>query len=640
MCLKFFERKSTNAFTIYQNANNLTMMYCSKVCMNIYIITHRKIVPCQWCKVKKYNFDMIQKTTVGPNPIMLCSLNCLNLCEVSMNAMSMKKQQCDQCLALITPQYHLTMSDASVRNFCTYQCVMSFQSRFSRAPLTLESQQPSPVPNSPVPTGLPKRIKSLHQMPSNKLPVISAASSLATPGSNATTGKQIKISVKGKQSAKTFQQQPANKVPIISNVTSLASGITTRNRRIALTNSLQPVVEIEPIPSPVLRKIAANYKKNASPMEPKAPTPPKIQIKTQIITVPSVPKRVNNMSTMCKPATKSQDTQTQPKLVTVGCQTDATIERTIFIPIPVPIYVPQPMHMYSLPTPIPVPFPLPIPVPIFIPTTRNSAKGIMKEIKKIQEKIPTDPFEAELLMMAEMVAGDKKRNDSDSGSDDDTDYVSHSLNDGAAMGDDMLQMAMKMAQEYEEPAVDLESSMTTNTIAHSTPAHLQQFGQPQINDHLNAHHLTLEEPLIGATPAQRGRKRGPARNSRSPATTPPSKRGRKQQDAVQATPPPAQPEPPREPVEKPDVNMCLKFTFGVNAWKQWVMTKNADLEKSSIRRKQFKSELLQLTADELNYSLCLFVKEVRKPNGSEYAPDTIYYLVLGEFYLMQIISRN
>ena len=76
----------------------------------------------------------------------------------------------------------------------------------------------------------------------------------------------------------------------------------------------------------------------------------------------------------------------------------------------------------------------------------------------------------------------------------------------------------------------------------------------------------------------------------------------------------------------------MQYTFGVNAWKQWVMTKNAEIEKSSIRRKPFKSEILQLTADELNYSLCLFVKEVRKPNGSEYAPDTIYYLVLGMLF--------
>lgn len=33
----------------------------------------------------------------------------------------------------------------------------------------------------------------------------------------------------------------------------------------------------------------------------------------------------------------------------------------------------------------------------------------------------------------------------------------------------------------------------------------------------------------------------------------------------------------------------------------------------------------------------LFVKEVRKPNGSEYAPDTIYYLVLG---IQQYLYEN
>jgi len=101
--------------------------------------------------------------------------------------------------------------------------------------------------------------------------------------------------------------------------------------------------------------------------------------------------------------------------------------------------------------------------------------------------------------------------------------------------------------------------------------------------------------------------------------------------------PAPQPAQPPEPIEKPDANMCLKYTFGVNAWKQWVTTKNAELEKSSRRVKLFKNEILQLTADELNYSLCLFVKEVRKPNGSEYAPDTIYYLCLG---IQQYLFEN
>lgn len=113
------------------------------------------------------------------------------------------------------------------------------------------------------------------------------------------------------------------------------------------------------------------------------------------------------------------------------------------------------------------------------------------------------------------------------------------------------------------------------------------------------------------------------RNNRSPV---------KRQRIEEMEQTPQQPPQPMQPVEKPDANMCLKYTFGVNAWKQWVMTKNADIEKSSMRRRPFKTELLQMTADELNYSLCLFVKEVRKPNGTEYAPDTIYYLVLGKFF--------
>ncbi len=97
---------------------------------------------------------------------------------------------------------------------------------------------------------------------------------------------------------------------------------------------------------------------------------------------------------------------------------------------------------------------------------------------------------------------------------------------------------------------------------------------------------------------------------------------------MEPSPPPvAPPQPP------PDANMHLKYTYGVNAWRHWVVHKNTLLEKVSKRGsgklKLFKTDLLQCTADELNYTLCLFVKEVRKPNGEEYSPDSIYYLCLG-----------
>lgn len=170
MCCKYFERKATESFTIYSEKR--AKVFCSRVCLNIYIVLNRRIVSCQWCKVKKYNFDMILKQQDNQE-VQMCSLNCLTLYGVSINAFSRTVTKCDNCSNMATPQYHLTMSDASMRNFCTYQCVMQFQSQFARTPLTLENDSPksssmssghqsggkSGKGSAPFPTGLPKRVK-------------------------------------------------------------------------------------------------------------------------------------------------------------------------------------------------------------------------------------------------------------------------------------------------------------------------------------------------------------------------------------------------------------------------------------------------------------------------------------------------
>ena len=70
----------------------------------------------------------------------------------------------------------------------------------------------------------------------------------------------------------------------------------------------------------------------------------------------------------------------------------------------------------------------------------------------------------------------------------------------------------------------------------------------------------------------------------------------------------------------------------MNAWKHWVVQKNAELEKARAQgkyMKTFETDILKLRADELNYTLCMFVKEVKKPNGDAYAADSILYLSLG-----------
>ncbi|XP_029160889.1 zinc finger MYM-type protein 2 isoform X2 [Nylanderia fulva] len=355
-CKKFFELPNKQHFIVFYD--NEPHTFCNKTCLNIFIITNRKIVPCNWCKVKKYNFDMIKKELKTGQILMMCSLNCLTLYQVSINAVSAKRINCDFCKEYSLAHYHLTMSDATIRNFCSYNCVMNFQAQYTKSPITI----PSSDDPTPVPTGVPKR------------------TTLSQKSASQTAQKPSDI-----QNKKTM--------PVISSVTSLAS----------IGNG----------------QASPNSQQNIMPTSAISNQSAQIVYNQQVITRPPTPVKVQNKTTQCKPLVHTKGVSVRPHPCTKWTQTKEEKVQQVLVPIPVPIYVPFPMHMYSMPFPVPMPFPLPIPVPLFIPTTRNSAKGIMKDIKKIQEKIPADPYEAELLMMAEMVATEKKANDSDSDSVDD-----------------------------------------------------------------------------------------------------------------------------------------------------------------------------------------------------------------------------
>lgn len=146
MCMKYFERKQADSHTIYDGDS--TKMFCTRICMNVFVSTSRTIWQCNWCRVSKYNYDMIQ-SDYGKDQ--MCSLNCLTLYEVSINALTRKRTKCAHCKIIKQPQYHLTMSDSSIRNFCTYQCVLGFQSQFNKKAIGDEPMV--------VPAGTAKRIK-------------------------------------------------------------------------------------------------------------------------------------------------------------------------------------------------------------------------------------------------------------------------------------------------------------------------------------------------------------------------------------------------------------------------------------------------------------------------------------------------
>lgn len=147
MCTRHFERKSNDAHSVFQG--NSSKIFCSKICQSIYITKNRELWQCNWCKISKYSFDMVQ---LNFGKSRMCSLNCLSLYEVSVNALARKRSKCDHCKLQKQPMYHLTMSDASIRNFCTYQCVLGFQGQFSKSRAAGETP-------SVVPSGTAKRIK-------------------------------------------------------------------------------------------------------------------------------------------------------------------------------------------------------------------------------------------------------------------------------------------------------------------------------------------------------------------------------------------------------------------------------------------------------------------------------------------------
>uniref|UniRef100_A0A8V5GW35 Inosine-5'-monophosphate dehydrogenase n=54 Tax=Aves TaxID=8782 RepID=A0A8V5GW35_MELUD len=98
-------------------------------------------------------------------------------------------------------------------------------------------------------------------------------------------------------------------------------------------------------------------------------------------------------------------------------------------------------------------------------------------------------------------------------------------------------------------------------------------------------------------------------------------------------------EPQPQPQTSPELLLpnSLKPEEGLEVWKSWAQTKNAELEKEAqnrlapIGRRQllrFQEDLISSAVAELNYGLCLMTREARNGDGEPYDPDVLYYIFL------------
>ncbi|XP_041054700.1 zinc finger MYM-type protein 2 isoform X3 [Carcharodon carcharias] len=317
---------------------------------------------------------------------------------------------------------------------------------------------------------------------------------------------------------------------------------------------------------------------------------------------PTPVKELKNKALLCKPLTQTKATYCKPHMQSKSCQTEEDWKpQLVPVPIPVPVYIPIPMHMYCNNYPVPVSMPIPVPVPVFLPTTLGNAEKIVETIEDLKRKVPSNPIEADILAMAEMIAEAERNPVSMEFCGIDNDENGESFLDVFGTIKDDLEEQSNMPGNQYELALDLEIDF------------------PRTAEELDTESEYLLPPVFGEEyedqPRPQSRRKGAKQKALSDNHS---------QDGSLVV---------------PEIGFTLSYIYGINAWKHWIVTKKAKSEEtfemdginSALLAKSahFKEELLSYTAAELDCGLAEFVKEVRRPNGECYAPDSLYYLCLG-----------
>uniref|UniRef100_A0A8C2BRZ9 Si:ch211-173p18.3 n=1 Tax=Cyprinus carpio TaxID=7962 RepID=A0A8C2BRZ9_CYPCA len=313
-----------------------------------------------------------------------------------------------------------------------------------------------------------------------------------------------------------------------------------------------------------------------------------------------------NKATSCKPHTCDAETQM-----------DGT-PKVIVLPVPVPVYVPVPMHLYTQYIPQSVGLPLPVPVPLFFPTTLDNAEHIVKTIQEIKEKIPDDPLEADLIMMAEMVAEDAEKEKQIISSDQTGNIMEdldlEDLSSNLSWEEDYVSSAQTWDQtpEPERPPPSRSATLTPVSTAAEEPQMDLEADFPI--ESIERFRRQMQKEISSGK--QRSRKRGHD-------GFPEKKQGSKCASAP------------------PNSLSKLQHEYGVKAWKKWVRWRSTQPNMESLkfgsRSMTLKEDLLKCCTAELSYGLCKFISEVRRPNGEKYSPDSIFYLCLG---IQQYLFEN
>ncbi|XP_032847736.2 zinc finger MYM-type protein 3 isoform X2 [Tyto alba] len=548
--------------------------FCNSACLNSYKKKNTRVYPCMWCKTLCKNFDMLPNVDRSGKMGLFCSICCTTSHKVKQSGLVGPPRPCSFCRKSLSEPCYYNKTDRVVYQFCSPSCWTKFQ-------------RTSPE------GGIHLNCHYCHNLFSGKPEILDWQD------------KVYQFCCKDccedfKRLRGVVSQCEHCKQEKLLHEKIRFSGVEKNFCSEGQTSEPKP-----PAPSP--QKTETNMlsaKTSSAQMSPAAPPPPPPP-------VPATPRK--NKAAMCKPLMQNRGVSCKTEMKSKGCQTEADWKpQVIVLPIPVPIFVPVPMHMYCQKVPVPFSMPVPVPVPMFLPTTLESTDKIVETIEELKVKIPSNPLEADILAMAEMIA---EAEELDKASSDLCDLVSNQSAEGlledcdlfGPARDDVLAMAVKMANVLDEPGQDLEADFPKNPLdINPSVDFLFDCGLVGPDD------VSTEQDLPRAV--RKGQKRLVLSESCS-----------------------------RDSLSSQPSCTVLNYSYGVNAWKSWVQAKYAGGETSKGEELRFgpkpmriKEDILACTAAELNYGLAQFVKEITRPNGERYEPDSIYYLCLGiQQYLLE-----
>ncbi|ELW65995.1 Zinc finger MYM-type protein 4 [Tupaia chinensis] len=276
-----------------------------------------------------------------------------------------------------------------------------------------------------------------------------------------------------------------------------------------------------------------------------------------------------NQQSVCDPPSQNnaEDTPSQPQIIVV--------------PVPVPVFVPIPLHLYTQYAPVPFGIPVPMPVPMLIPSSVDNEDKVTEGIDDIKEKLPTHPFEADLLEMAEMIAEDEEKEKTLSQGGSQTseqelflDTKIFEKDQGSTYSGDLESEAVSTPHSWEE---ELNHYALKSNAVQETDSELKQFSKGETEQDLEA-----DFPSESFDPLNKGQgiqARSRTRRRHRDGFPQPRRRGRKKSIVAVE---------PRSLIQGAFQGcsvsgMTLKYMYGVNAWKNWVQWKNAKEEQGDIK---------------------------------------------------------